>query len=741
MHRGQSFLRELRLLLLTSCVLVLAACGGGGGTDTAPDMTAVPAAPTGLTGTPGNAQVALTWTATTGAASYHVKRATGSGGPYTQVAAPTSPSFTDTGLTNGTAYFYVVSAVNSAGEGANSAEVSETPTAPAAQAPSAPTGVTAAAGNAQIVLSWSASTGATSYHVKRANTNGGPYTQVAAPTSATYTDTGLANGTAYYYVVSAVNSAGESANSTQANATPAATQASNVTITATPSSTKTISKYIYGANIPAVTGITVPTASLTIDRLGGNRWTGYNWQTNYSNAGSDFNYQSDQYLSSSTTPLAAITGPFATDRGNGIAGLMTVPLLGYVAADANGAVSLTNPIQTSRFKSVVFAKGSAFTTTPSNSNASVYVDEMVWATNQFYSGMNVFTTNAALPIFIELDNEPDLWFHTHQEMETSTEIGYNAFFSKSTAAATAIKAQFPQATLYGPAISGFAQFYYWDSSYPTPTPNGNNWLIDGYIGAVKSAETSAGHSLVDVISLHWYSQIDDPVSGTQISGDSAASLTDAQMQLIVQSPRSLWDSTFVESSYITRAVAINAIRLIPRLQDKLAAAGVTKGLSFTEYFNGGNNNIAGLIAQADNLGIFGQYGLHSAYIWPVNDAPYPMGAFAAFRNFDGAGANFGDTSVTTSSSNTANVVAYVSTDSSRAGRVVMVVINRSNASQTATITGQPLSGTAHLYHITATTAATQGTNIKPVSAGTQAASGSSLTVTTPAYSVTTIDIF
>jgi len=52
-----------------------------------------------------------------------------------------------------------------------------------------------------------------------------------------------------------------------------------------------------------------------------------------------------------------------------------------------------------------------------------------------------------------------------------------------------------------------------------------------------------------------------------------------------------------------------------------------------------------------------------------------------------------------------------------------------------------LSGTAHLYHITAATAATQGTNIKPVSAGTQAASGSSLTVTLPAYSVTTIDIF
>jgi hypothetical protein len=648
MHRRQSILRELHLLVITSFVLMLVGCGGGGGTDTTPDMSTVPAVPTGLTGT---------------------------------------------------------------------------------------------AGNAQIMLSWSASTGAASYHVKRSTTTGGPYTQVGAPTSATYTDTGLTNGTTYFYVVSAVNSAGESANSTQAGAVPSATAASNVTITANPASAKAISKYIYGANIPAVSGVTIPAASLTIDRLGGNRWTGYNWQTNYSNAGSDFNYQNDQFLSTSTTPLAAITTPFAADRSNNIAGLMTVPLLGYVAADANGPVTLSNPIQTSRFKTVVFAKGSTFTTTPSNSNANVYVDEMVWATNQFYSGMGVFTAGAALPIFIELDNEPDQWFRTHQEMQTSTEIGYSAFFSKSTAAATAIKAQFPQATIYGPAISGFTQFYNWDNAYPTPTPGGNNWLIDGYIGAVKDAETSAGHSLVDVISLHWYSQIDDPASGAMIDYDSSATLTDAQMQLIVQSPRSLWDPSFVENSYITRSFAINAIRLIPRLQDKLAAAGVTKGLSFTEYFNGGSNNIAGLIAQADNLGIFGQYGLHSAYIWPINDAPYPMGAFAAFRNFDGAGANFGDTSVSTSSSNTANVVAYLSTDSSRAGRVVMVVINRSNISQTSTITGQPLSGTAHLYQITAATAASQGTNIRPVSVGTQAATGSSLTVTIPAYSVTTIDIF
>ncbi|PWW07154.1 cellulose 1,4-beta-cellobiosidase [Paenibacillus cellulosilyticus] len=182
----------------------------------------VPAAPTGLTATAGNAQVVLAWTASTGATSYNVKRATTSGGTYTTVATGvTGTTYTNTGLTNGTTYYYVVSAVNSVGESSNSSQASATPVAPVT-VPAAPTGLTATAGNAQVVLAWTASTGATSYNVKRATTSGGTFTTVATGvTGTTYTDTGLTNGTTYYYVVSAVNSAGESANSSAVSATPA----------------------------------------------------------------------------------------------------------------------------------------------------------------------------------------------------------------------------------------------------------------------------------------------------------------------------------------------------------------------------------------------------------------------------------------------------------------------------------------------------------------------------------------
>ncbi len=90
------------------------------------------------------------------------------------------------------------------------------------QPPAAPINLTVTAGSGQVGLSWSASSRATGYNVQRATTNGGPYTSIANPTTTSYTDTTVTNGTTYYYVVAAVNPSGESANSSQVSATPTA---------------------------------------------------------------------------------------------------------------------------------------------------------------------------------------------------------------------------------------------------------------------------------------------------------------------------------------------------------------------------------------------------------------------------------------------------------------------------------------------------------------------------------------
>ncbi len=98
--------------------------------------------------------------------------------------------------------------------------------------PPAPTNLGATPGNAQVSLGWTAASGATGYNVKRSTTNGGPYTNVATNVSGTsFVNTGLTNGTTYYYVVTAVNASGESGVSTQVSATPSASGGDGVTVT------------------------------------------------------------------------------------------------------------------------------------------------------------------------------------------------------------------------------------------------------------------------------------------------------------------------------------------------------------------------------------------------------------------------------------------------------------------------------------------------------------------------------
>ena len=97
--------------------------------------------------------------------------------------------------------------------------------------PAAPTGLAAAGGDGSVALSWSASATATNYYVKRSTTSGSGYTAIATNASLAFTNTGLANGTLYYYVVSAVNAGGESTNSAWVSARP--TSSAPVAISAT----------------------------------------------------------------------------------------------------------------------------------------------------------------------------------------------------------------------------------------------------------------------------------------------------------------------------------------------------------------------------------------------------------------------------------------------------------------------------------------------------------------------------
>jgi mono/diheme cytochrome c family protein len=186
----------------------------------------VPAAPTGGTATGGDNQVTVSWSAVTDATSYNVYWSTTSGVTTTtgtRIAGVTSP-FVHTGLTAGTAYFYIVTAANSAGESGPSVQATATTNAAPLVVPTAPTGVTAVGGAKQVSVSWTAVSGATSYNLYWSTTTGvtiATGTKITGATSPSV-QSGLADGTVYFYVVTAVNSAGESVASSQVTATTTA---------------------------------------------------------------------------------------------------------------------------------------------------------------------------------------------------------------------------------------------------------------------------------------------------------------------------------------------------------------------------------------------------------------------------------------------------------------------------------------------------------------------------------------
>jgi len=137
------------------------------------------------------------------------------------VGSPASTSFTDTGLTNGTTYFYVVAAVNASGASGNSSEVSATPQS---VAPAAPTGLAVNANKpGRLNLHWVQSTtaGVTQNGIYRRTSAGTypstPSVKIAAGTS--YSDNGLTSRTTYCYVVTAFSAGGESPRSNESCST------------------------------------------------------------------------------------------------------------------------------------------------------------------------------------------------------------------------------------------------------------------------------------------------------------------------------------------------------------------------------------------------------------------------------------------------------------------------------------------------------------------------------------------
>lgn len=480
---------------------------------------------------------------------------------------------------------------------------------------------------------------------------------------------------------------------------------------------KPISRTIYGKNFNGSTWAQEP--AVTLNRLGGNRWTAYNWENNASCAGSDYNFQNDAYLGGGDVPGEAVRTHVVAARNAGGSVLVTVPIQGWVAADKLGTSTLGQPI-TSRFVSSIPTKSSALQYPPNLSDGVVNQDEFVrWLELTFPTAHQDPTRE----LFYSLDNEPDLWSDTHAEIQPNP-VTYAELLDKSIRFASAIRTQSPQGKIFGFVSYGFNGFI----NLQNASDNGNRDFINFFLDGMRAAGTQQNKRLLDVLDLHWYPEATG--GGTRVIGeDTSAAVVAARLQ----APRSLWDPTYTETSWVA---SFNGapLQLIPTVRAQIAAHYPGTGIAFTEYYYGGGAHISGALAQADVLGIFGREGVHTAALWPMSSTiPFISAAFSMFRSFDGAGGAFGDTSVQANNPSPANYSVYASVDAANPGRMVLVVINKQSTAKTAVlnVTHGTSFSRAQVFQLTSASP-------NPMRGNDVAVTGNSLRYTMPALSVTTL---
>jgi len=440
-----------------------------------------------------------------------------------------------------------------------------------------------------------------------------------------------------------------------------------------------ISPYVYGMNFTDED--LAGDLRLPVRRFGGNATTRYSWLYDVSNRASDWYFENipDDNGDPGALPDGSSADKFVEqDRRTGTQTIMTVPLIGWApkargwacgfSVAKYGAQQSTDPWRPDCGNGVR-PNGTEITgNDPTDTSVAItpaYVQD--WVTH--FSG-RYGTASAGGVRFYNLDNEPMLWPDTHRDVHP-TPTSYDEVRDRTYAYGAAIKAVDPSAATLGPVVWGWTAYFWsaldwapggsWWSNPLDRLAHGNVPFVEWYLQQMQAYEQQHGTRILDYLDLHYYPQ----ASGVALSGAGNAST----QALRLRSTRSLWDPTYVDESWIGEPV-----QLIPRMQGWIAARYPGTKTAVTEYNWGALDHINGALAQADVLGIFGREGLELATLW-APPSRYQPGAFAfrMYRNYDGAGSTFGETSVRAASTDQDQLAVYAAERSSDGALTVMVV--------------------------------------------------------------------
>ena len=471
-----------------------------------------------------------------------------------------------------------------------------------------------------------------------------------------------------------------------------------------------------------------------LNRSGGNAESRYNWNVNAHSRGADWFFES--IADNPATPGAAADDHVANSKAAGADAMITIPTIGWVAKDRTfrwsysqakyGAQDSSDPFQPD-------AGNGAHNGQPITNNDPTDANVLLDSTNQ-QNWVKHLTNqwgaaNSGGVRYYMMDNEPSLWSSTHFDVH-HTATSLREVRDKLFDYGSKVKAVDPGALICAPEEWGWSGYFYSGMDqqfvpvgpYPDRSTNGNMDYIPWFLDQAHQYETNTGTRLLDILTVHYYPQGNDT---GQVLETGTNTSTQAQL-LRNQSTRSLWDSNYVDASWIQ-----SVVQLVPRFKTWIATYYPGTKFGLTEYSWGADDHINGATAQADVLGILGREGIDLATRWTVPASNTPVAnAFKMYRNYDGNKSKFGDVSISASVPNPDNVAAFGAVRS-KDGALTVMLINKqlsSSANVSVSLTNFYHNGTAQIWQLTSA-------NVITALAGTNS-TGNSVSATLPAQSIT-----
>jgi hypothetical protein len=454
-------------------------------------------------------------------------------------------------------------------------------------------------------------------------------------------------------------------------------------------------------------------------RWGGDGTTRYNWQVDSSNAGFDWYFMGGNGETTVTPSGSADTMINTYKAASNAKTLLTIPIIPWVnkAAAWNcsfpvsvyGAQQSTNPYVHPNGDNCGNSIASNGTQLLDNNVYANHIDNTVALQQGWVQHLvSTFGTaaNGGVPYY-QLDNEPGGWSNTHRDVEP-VQPDYDTIISLGQQYASTIKQTDPSAKVFGPVdftLGGWIG---------TPSKQNNLFAGQYYLQQMAAYEQTNHQRILDYFDEHYY------------GGGS----TDAAE---LESTRALWDSTFNSGSWVEQYYFFGPMQLIPRFQNWIQTYYPGTKLSISEYsFASGTNPLVDMLTESDVLGIYGRQSLDFANMWNVPKPTDPLAySFRIYRNFDGAGGQFGDTSVTSTSTDQSQLSVYGALRSADGALTVVAINKTTSAIQTSlTLANFIPTGTAAVYTYS-------NANLNQIVAGAPVAVASkAVNYAFPTYSVT-----